>query len=185
MKKILIILLTTVTILVLGYVLYSAPYTIKDNKDDLSNSILNFNNINKRTPFKVININQELDIDNKKYVLCSVDDSLSFTELSKGINNKYKIEYTEDGLTLCSCTVTQTNKAKYLLLRLSNINTEIKYAKILLDNTEYTIDFPKNSYMTYCKLTSNTEATHLETENIRFFNDDDVEITDKIFETLF
>lgn len=50
MKKILIILLTTVTILVLGYVLYSAPYTIKDNKDDLSNSILNFNNINKRTP---------------------------------------------------------------------------------------------------------------------------------------
>lgn len=183
MKKLLFTLLVIIIISCLGFILYLRPYNIVDNKKQLAENIQQF--INRPKGYNNIDIKQELVIDNKKYVLFTMDDYTGFSELTKGFNNKYKIESVEYSSELLKDEIIKVKKEKYLLLRGKNCNNKIAYAKVKLDGVEYKINMPQDYYIVYCKVPVETQRTWIEIENIRLFDINDVDITREMFEVLF
>lgn len=184
MKKLLFTLLVIIIISCLGFTLYLRPYNITENKNQLEENILQFIN-RPMAYYKNIHIKQELIINNKKYVLFTMDEYIGFSELTKGINNKYKIETVEYSSNLFKDEIIKANKEKYILMRGKNSGNKIAYAKVMLDGIEYKINIPQDYYIVYCKVPVDTQQTWIDIENIKLFDINDVDITSEMFEVLF
>lgn len=184
MRKLLSIFLGVVIVFCIGFILYSRTYTIANNKKQLKSSIIQF--INRPiVVFNNIDIKEELNLDNKKYVLFIINNCLGDAELTKGFNNKYKIESTGYGSGFFRDEIKQTNKGKYLILKGKNYNKKIAYAKVLLDNKEYKIIIPQQEYfMVYCAVPIKTQRVFPDANDIKFFNSSDVDITNDVFKVL-
>lgn len=169
-----LLILTTVFVI---FISYSVTYRIEDNKKQLEDNVKQF--INKTAVIaKNIDIKQELNIDNKKYVLFTINDTLGFAELTKGLNGKYKIEFTGYGGSNFTVQIYETNKGKYLILKGKNYGMGIAYLKVLLDNKEYKVSTPNQEYfLSYCSVSSKTQKVFPDINTLRLYNKNDVDIT--------
>lgn len=185
MKKNLIMLLLCVLIIVGIVFSYSRTYKISDNKKQLEYNIKQFSN-RATVIYNNIDIKQELNLDNKKYILFMTNNNLGDAELTKGLNNKYKIEATGGGSASFRNKIYKTNKGKYLILKGRNPNMKIAYTKVTLENKEYKISIPQQEYfIAYCTVPNETENVYPETRNIKLYNKNDVDITDNMLKVLF
>ena len=183
MKKLLFALLGLIIILCLGSILYSKAYTITNDKKQLSENIVQFTNRNTVVSNN-IDIKQELNLDNKKYVLFIINNNLGDAELTKGFNNKYKIESTGYG-AFFKDEIYKTNKGKYLILKGKNPDKKIAYSKVILDNKEYKIIIPQQEYfMVYCEVPIETQRIFPDSNNIKFYNSNNADITNEMFRVL-
>jgi hypothetical protein len=166
MKKNFITLSLCVLIIVGIVFSYSRTYKISDNKKQLEYNIKQF--INRPTVIhNNIDIKQELNINNKKYILLLIDNILGEAELTKGINNKYKIESVRSGGYFRS-KVYKTNKGKYFIVEGKNYDMKIAYIKILLDNKEYKISIPQQEYfLAYCEVPIETQIEYLNFDELK------------------
>lgn len=156
---------------------YSRIYRIADDKEQLADSIYE-HSVGKSNVSGSIDIKQQLNIDNKKYILFTIKATLGDAELTKGFNNKYKIYYTQFGRNNLRWQVHETNKGKYFILKGKNLNGNIAYAKMLLENKEYKISIPSQEYfLTYCKVPIETESVVPEVNNLKFYNKNHEDIT--------
>lgn len=185
MRKLLKPLLFAIVIFCIGFGYYSKTYPIKNDMQVIKDRIIKF--INRPTPYiNDIDIKQELNLDNKKYIFFLINDQfndqLGGAELTKGINNKYKIESTEWASGSLRDEIVKTNKGKYLILKGKNLDNRISYVKISLDNKEYTINIPqKEYYMVYCSVPLETEETFLDFNSIKFYDNNNTDITLDVF----
>ncbi len=178
MKKKLFVLLGILLVVCLGYISYSEKYTITEDTKELEENILNFIN-RPAVVYDNIKIEQELDLDNKKYVFFVINKSLGDAELTKGPNNKFKIESVGYNFSFLKVDINKTNKGKYLILRGKKYDNRIAYAKILFENNEYKIDIPQQEYfMVYCSVPSETQSIIVEFDKIKFYDVNDVDITE-------
>ena len=177
MRKLWKPLLFIIIIFSVGFGYYSKKYSIKNDIQVIKNQLIQF--INRPTAtINDIDIKQELNIDNKKYVFFVINNELGDAELTKGINNKYKIESTSYGSGSLRDEIVKTNKGKYLILKGKNLDNKISYVKVLLNNKEYKITIPqKEYYMVYCSVPTETEGTFLDINNINFYNRNNTDIT--------
>ena len=183
-KKSFILLLCS--FIIVGIVFsYSRLYTLTDNKTQLKDNILQFSN-RPSTIYNNIDIKQELNLDNKKYILYIIDNTLGYAELTKGLNNKYKIETTGSGSSYFFIPeIYKTNKGKYLILKGKNPDMKIVYTKVTLENKEYKISIPKQAYfMVYCAVPIKTQIVYPDTNNLKLYNKNDVDITNEIMKIL-
>lgn len=180
MKKFLKVLLFLIVILSIGFVYYSKVYKIKNDIEVVKNGLIKL--MNRSTVIiKDIDVKEELNIDNKKYVFFIINNKLGDAELTKGINNKYKINTVGYGSGSLRDEISKTNKGKYLILKGKNVDNKIAYIKLLLGDNEYKINIPeKEYYMVYCSVPNETERTFLDINNVKFYNESDNDITDDI-----
>lgn len=184
MKKKFLIIIFCILIIICIVFLYLRTYTISDDKKQLENNIAQF----IKSPSSIdnnIDIKQELNIDNKKYVLLLNNNILGEAELTKGINNKYKIESVGSGGAYFQDKVIKTNKGKYFILQGKNPNIKIAYIKILLENKEYKINIPQQEYfLTYCEVPNETQIEYPNWDNLKFYNKNNVDITAEMLKVL-
>lgn len=174
-------LLFVIIIVYIAFAYYSLTYAIKNDKQVIKNHLIQF--INRPTVITDnIDIKQEVNIDNKKYIFFVIDDKLGGAELTKGINNKYKIDSTVYGSGSFRYEISKTNKGKYLILKGKNYDNKIAYVKVLLENKEYKITIPEQQYyMVYCSINTETELAFLDINSIKFYNENDADISVELF----
>ena len=114
MKKSNIFLLFVITIIFIAtffgikFANYISDFVITPEKAQLEEALLQF--INRPTQFtSSIDIKQELDLDNKKFVLIAIGSSEGNAEFTKGFHNKYKLEYVTYGSSLFRSEVINLN----------------------------------------------------------------------------
>lgn len=180
MKKKTFLLLSIIVIVCIALISYSRIYTITEDKGQLENKLIQFINRPTVTVTK-IDIKQELNIDNKKYILfIDNNNMLGNAELTKGLNNKYKIE-SMGGNSYFHEEIIKTNKAMYLIMKGKNPDIKISYAKETLDKKEYKISFPlQEYYMAYCKVPNGTQLVYPNTNNTKCYNKNGRDITKEI-----
>lgn len=185
MRKLLFVLLSGLIVACIGFVLYSAKYTVINDKKQLEDNIIRF--INRPSVVaNNIDIKQELNLDNKKYVLFVINNSLGEAELTKGFNNKYKIETTGYGSGFYRDEINKTNRGKYLIISGKNYENKIAYIKILLDDKEYKISIPKQEYfIVNCAVPIETQQEFVGGNSIKFYNNNDIDITEEMSKVLF
>lgn len=183
MKKLFWALICILTATCIGLIFYSTTYTIPNSTKQIKSSIIQF--INRDMVLADdIDIKQELNIDNKKYVLFVVSNNLGTAELIKGFNNKYKIYSTECSERFFYDEIYKTNKGKYLILKGKNYNNKIAYITASLDGNKYKINIPKQEYfMVYCKVPKKTQNIFLDSNDIKFYSNSDTDITDEMIRT--
>jgi hypothetical protein len=181
MKKSIFASLGIIIIVCIVFISYSRIYTITDNKRQLEDNITQFSK-RPTTIANNIDIKQELNLDNKKYILFMTNNTLGDAELTKGLNSKYKIEAIGGGGASFRYKIYKTNKGKYLILKGKNPNTKITYTKVTLENKEYKISIPQQEYfIVYCTVPSETQSIYPKTKNIKFYDKNDIDITDETF----
>lgn len=179
------ILITTAIVAAIILISYSEKYAISDNEVQLADDIKQI--INR--PDKItdnIEIKQELNLDNKKYVLFMINNILGRAELTKGFNNKYKIDSAGYGGGSYYCAeVFKTNKGKYLMMTGKNYNMEIAYSKVLLEGNEYKINIPQQEYfIVYSAVPIKTISIYPDPQYTKLYDKNDTDITDNIFKTI-
>lgn len=184
-KKLAVLLLCVSTIVII--VLYSKTYSVSDNKKELEDNLKSF--INRPTvEVNNVDIKRELNLDNKKYIVLLMDNDIGYSELTKGINNKYKIEYVggEDGIFIENIYNEKENKQKYIIARGKNYDMKIAYMKMKVNNQEYKIHIPHEKYfLTYVKLQEKTDLVDFDIAGLRIFDKNDNDITDEVIEHVY
>ena len=163
MKSKIYIIIFVLTFIVLSILDYGRKYPIEDDLDQIGICILSY--INRPTIiYDDIDIKETLDIDNKKYVLFTLDNTIGFTELIRGYNNKYKYHFAiHGGSGSFGGSVYETNKGKYIIIYGRNQSIKYKSVTITLENKNYKIELPQNEYyLSYCRVPSNTKAPFFE-----------------------
>ncbi|MDR3585552.1 MAG: hypothetical protein P4L59_09525 [Desulfosporosinus sp.] len=129
-----------------------------------------------------IDIKKAIDIGNKKYVLYTYnDDYRGDAELVKGLNGKYKIEFTNGGSNLFQYRVLVINKLKYLVVAGKNYDLRIDYVKVTLDGHEYKIVVPQQEYfIVYYPVPNDTQSIFPE-NGLELFNKNNIEISNDIY----
>lgn len=180
MKKLYLVLFC---ILILGFsgYFYNKSYNITNDKSILKNKIEQFINTNDSVSNNII-IKQIIDIDNKKYVLFSIDDNFGNAELIRGLNGKYKIGYTEHGTNLFLYRVRKTNKQKYFIIFAKNYGMKIKTAKVLLKGQGYTINIPQQDYfIAYCPVSNDIDIEFPKSTDFKLYDNNNNDITNDIY----
>ncbi|WP_143316826.1 hypothetical protein [Clostridium sp. HBUAS56017] len=181
----------------IGFIINLSSYKISDDKKQLEISIMNFgnpeyslSNISKGIEQDPQNdayadIKQELKLDDKKFALYTLYKRIGFAALTKGLNNKYKIDFTERGSGYFRNRIIETNKGKYIILLGKNPDMKITYTNIQLDGKEYKIEIPQQEYyIVYCKVPNSTQVNFININKIKLFNENDVDITDEMIRVL-
>ncbi|MHC1685919.1 MAG: hypothetical protein AB6733_23815 [Clostridiaceae bacterium] len=165
-------------ILAIVLVLYNRTYYINNDNEKIRQSIISF--LNRSTVIENdINIKKIVDIDDKKYVLHSMFNSLGYAELKEGLNSRYKIEVDESSDRKVFYRVQQTNKGKYLVVLGENHDMKISYMIATIDAKEYRIEIPKEEYfIKYCSVPK--EVQGIIPSILKIYDKDNNEITDKI-----
>lgn len=177
MKKVFLNLFIILVVMSLLLLNYSNQFTISDDTYQLQENLKVF--INRTSEItNNVEIKQSVEINNKKYVLFIMNDSMGFAVLTKGFNNKYKIYSAEyGGSGLFKGYIYKTNKAKYLIIYGRNDNMKINYVKVYLENKEYKINVPKEEYyLVYSKIPDEIKITFPDINNYKFYDTNDEKI---------
>lgn len=178
------------SVLIIGFIVilnYNEKFSIIDSKQQLYNSIMYSINRPNITVDNV-DIKKMIDIDNKKYILFVSNKftGIGDTVLTKGINNKYKIEYTEYGSNIFQYRVQETNKNKYFVVFGKNYGEKIDWIKVILDRKEYKIKIPQQEYfISYCLISSDTKNIFPDDLGFNLYDKYNNDITNKIYKEYF
>lgn len=169
-------------IIILIFSAYSITYKIVDNKIEIEDNILKF--INKPTQrYDYVDIKQDINIDNKKYILYTTTGKIGFAELVKGPNNKYKIAYTEHNNNFINEKVIETNRGKYIVLIGKNPDKEIEYSEVILEFNNYEIKIPDEEYfIVSSKIKDDTQSILIDPNNVKLFDTNGTDISHISFE---
>lgn len=186
-KKAGIIFLCGLCVLIIAIsALYLKKYTIQDNKKQLEQSLAVF--IHKGTAEAPCNtdIKQELNLDNKKYVLFTSGGDLCNGELAKGLNNKYKIiEVTTSNNQVFRFDIYKTSKSKYLIFYGKSGPVKIAYIKTVIDNKEYKVIMPQQEYfIAYCPIPVETKVAYPDINKMKFYDSKDNDITAEVTKSM-
>lgn len=176
MKRLEKVLLCTIAVICLvcfiwmGFGMYISKYKIIPGKAELEDAILQF--INRPTVVtNNIDIKQEQNFDNKKYILFNMGSFEGYAEFTEGINQKYKIGQVGYGSSIFRSEIIKTDTGKYVLIICKNHNNNIQYANVLLANQEYKIDIPQEEYaIAYCKVPNSMQVGFIDISNIQFYS---------------
>lgn len=111
------ILILVIFCLLISFYSYNAVYNTKNNQSNIRSKIENFINKgleNKKNKVS-IDIIESVVIDNKKIIVFNYNNILGFSELTKGINNKYKINYVNSTNDVFSLFLSKTNKSELMV----------------------------------------------------------------------
>lgn len=186
MKKIYRALFCILIVVCIAFVSYSRRYTIGDSRKQLVLGIMGFGN-NSFNIGRNFDIQQELKLDNKKFISFTFNEnSLGYVNLTRGLNNKYKIDFTEYGNQYFRDEIVKTNRGKYIILKGKNFERKISYAKVILNSREYEIMIPDQEYfIVYYPVPVETQRVYLDINNIKLFDKNNIDITREMFEVLF
>lgn len=185
MKRFIFAILCALIIISVAFISYCKTYRVADNKKQLEDSIKQF--INRPTEtVNNIDVRQQLNIDNKKYVLYTIDNkTLGDAELTKGINNKYKIVTTVSGRGFFDTNMYKTNRGKYLVFKGENYDLKIAYLKVTIDNKAYKINIPQQEYfLVSCPIPTKTQDMYIDFNKVKLYNKNDVDISNEMFKVL-
>lgn len=173
------IALNTIIPLAILITFYYLGYPISANNTNIKESIVSF--LKEDYALEDITIYDSITIDNRKYVLATLGDRLARIDLVKGIHNAYKIDCIESNThTLCH-DIVDIHKRKYILLKRKNPNLIISKINFILDSTKYSVNIPHTPYfLTYLEIDPNTEDIHPKLDSIKFYNDNQIDITSLI-----
>ena len=176
MKKLFFTILFMIIIVFIVFISYLKTYTVTENKKQLEDSVKQCADTTA-LPSDSIDIKQQLNLDNKKYIIFTVNNNLfGDAEFTKGFNNKYKIERTGWNNNYFKYGIYKTNKGKYLILKGDNYDMKISYAKVLLNNKEYKINIPQQEYyIAYCEVPYEAKSNHPHINNIKMYDANDAE----------
>lgn len=187
MKKIFVgLIICAATIACVKFISYSNEYRIPDDKKQLENFIMDYDNSELMNNVdEVPEIRNDLDLDDKKFIFSTFTNFTGYTELKKGFNDKYKIiSQGRDGNYIDN-RVFETNKGKYLVFWGKNPHRKISSVSAELEGKRYRIMIPeKEYYMSYCKVPADIKNQFSSIENIKLFDKDDIDISDEMFEVL-
>lgn len=177
MKKRVWFLVFSVLILSTLLVLYNRTYYINNDSDKIKQSIISFHS-SSTVIENDIDIKNIVDIDDKKYVLHSMFNSLGYAELKEGLNSRYKIEVDESSDRKVFYRVQQTNKGKYLVVLGENYDMKISYMIATFDEKEYKIEISKEEYfIAYCPVSKDVQS--ILPNMLKIYDKNDNEITDE------
>lgn len=173
----------------------NTEYSISDNKSEITNSILNSINVRKKVADKV-EIRQEIIIDNYKYVAFTsnyYNKRFGLAIFLRDINKHYT-DYKgwgySAGTSYFIYNIEEINNNKYLILYGKNPDMKISYITVAIDelegiHTEYKINLPKNDYFLVSnKLVAKTKRESIVSAKIKFFSEDNRDITEKMLSIL-
>ncbi len=163
MKRKIYIIIIVLTFIVLSILDYGRKYPIEDDLDQIGTCILSY--INRPTIiYDDIDIKETLDIDNKKYILFTLDNTIGFSEFIKGYNHKYKYYVaSHGGSNLFGGRVYETNKGKYIVIYGKNQGIKYKSVTVTLDNKKYKFELPqKEYYIIHYSVPRKTKSPYLE-----------------------
>lgn len=177
-------------------IFYFRTYTISDDKRSVELSIMKFGNnylSTGKSDYKEVELNtdryihmeEELSLDNKKFILYTLKNknSISYGELTKGLNGKYKIDETGEFGGVLHSQIFKTNRGTYLMLIGKNYDMKIVYAKLELNGKEYKMTIPPDEYyLAYSEVPAKAEEV-INYSSIKLFNGNDVDITKEVDKT--
>ena len=178
MKKIYIVIISSITLLLGIIFIYNATYSISDK--NINNYINKFVNKSENQKFN-ISVRQSCNIGNIKFILLEIDNTLSFAQFKKGINNKYAFVAITKGFNgeLIKYEIIQWKKEKYLLIMGQNPNLSFNHIKVKISTNEYSIKVPRELFfISYCELPNWTSLIDIP-KYIKIFNNSNIDITDK------
>lgn len=183
MKKIFI---PIVSIIILGLIIisvnYSFTYNIGNNMKDIEINLKKY--INKTLPNLPKQYDYHIvytsDIDNKKYVLSLLNDKLIFSELKRGINNKFKINSVTWGFDSFRSEIIEINKKKYFIVFGENYKMQMNYVITSINGHEYRANIPPKQYfISYCSVPSSTQLG-VQDPDCKIFDKDNRNVTNDI-----
>lgn len=177
MKKIFWLTFVFLAFILITIQLYNKTYYITDENICLSNELLK--TINKpKIIGTVLDIKQSINIDNKKYILYTIDKFIGEAELKKGINNKYKLEYTSFSEDMLQYRVQTTRNGNYFVMDGKNQGKLISSLKITIDKRDYTIKVPEQDFfIVYCPVSENVQNKFPTSDNLKLLDKSDKDIT--------
>lgn len=178
-KKLLnLILIAIILIILIVAISYSSSYNITNDVSIIENNIKRI--INKHN--EDIEIKEELNLYNKKYILLTIDNYLGEAVLKRGVNGKLKIESVTYGTNFFKHNIYKTDNGKYMVLKGINPEMKIHYIRVVLDSKEYIIDIPQDNeyFIAYCKVPNNTLNEYIEIDKVTFFDKNYIDITSEV-----
>lgn len=132
-----------VIVIAIIYINYYNPYHIENNHQSIIQEIeeldIKLDSSEKTTIVK------EVDIGNKKYILSKSDENpLKTTELTRGLFDRYKIEfvYTNEAFSV----ITTTKQQRYLVAFGEKFNKNINSIIVSIENDESIFDISDEDY---------------------------------------
>lgn len=162
---------------------YNSIYNTKNNSYNIEKNVEGFINksLEDAKNKSSVHIMDSIIIDNKKFIVFSNNGALGFGELSKGINNKYKIIYTSYTNSVFNIFLCKTNKSEYLIVvGKNNYSKKISNMQLIYKGKEYIIAIPqKDYYISYFNTHGQIESAIY--DSVVLFNNKNIDITNDIF----
>ncbi|QAA33692.1 hypothetical protein [Clostridium manihotivorum] len=137
-----------------------------------------------------IEIKKRLEIGEVKYILFEANKKIGDAEVIHGINANGDEYYSLDSVGYNNnyffSTVVSNKSDKYIIVEGKNFDKKIAYIECTLDNVEYKIHIPKEDYfIESAKINGQIDASDKNCNNIKFYDDNDIDITNNVSKELF
>ncbi len=175
-KKLILRFSIILIVLIIGFDLMQ--YKIKDGEQHVEKSIQKI--LNKSQEHNnTITLKKMVDIDNKRFVLFTIDSKIGYGELKKGINNRFKFLHAGYGTNVFQNRVFETNKSQYIVIMGKNYDMKINIIKATIEGESYQIDIPHQEYfIAYIEISKKVKEVFPSIKIIDYENND---ITDEIY----
>lgn len=176
MKKNMLTIVITATLAVafyFGFTTYASArdtkskYVIENSVESIELGIENHLNSSDKDSTHDIQIVNTIDLDNKKFVMFSLENKLGFAEISTGENDLLGVDYASLGDSPVKLNVTSTDQGRYLIAFGRNFVEKISHLKVTIDTQDITLSVPKEEFfIAYTKLDKNIATDSTSTVNM-------------------
>jgi hypothetical protein len=137
-----------------------------------------------------IQIKKTLEIGDVKYILFEANKKVGDAKVTHRINANGDEEYDLDPVAYNDkhflSTVSNNKSGNYIIVEGKNVDKKIAYIKCTLEDSEYKIHIPKDDYfIESAKINGPIGTTDKNINNIKFYDDKDIDITNDVSKELF
>ena len=171
-----------VLLLAVMAVIYHFSFPIEADCSNLEECIKNFYNRGYSVEYSpTIKIHDSVTLGKNKYILIEINEDLGHVVLVQSITGRYKIDRLGYGSGNFREGIIESEGKKYLLYGGRNTNLEIASIIFTLDGFTYGLDIPgETRFFVYTEIDSRIEANHLDLDNLRIYNTQGEDITEKV-----
>lgn len=128
-----------------------------------------------------IKLYDSISIGNKKYILVEINQQLGIVGLTQGIGERYRIIRMSYGTGNFKEEIIESNNKKYLIFGGRNIGLAIEKIGFILKGNGYSLDITNEKlFLVYLEVDSEIEDTHINIEDLKFYNVEGNDISDQI-----